>query len=823
MSNQEISRPTEKELARQAAFGYSASNINNHDNPAYLLPGRLPYLMEFAQKEGMGLELQMEHDVNRPYEPLPEIPPVKLPFLGIHWPLTGVDLSHPDPQVVDQSLATLNQSTDVAIALRADYIVAHPLTSSDWDSLHMRQERIERAKANIITAVEYARAQGYEGEILFENLEFPLYPATMAEILEARQWIKEVENQTGVRTNMVFDIGHLWHSGLLIAENNWRQEIKDHIDEFSNGSVIFVDYAASLLREIKDVLRLIHVAGAKITPAAHDTHLPPVLDFGRLYDDRNELDVTAIMIILKRALRDRKERLLVVNETHQGSYQSRTHASQSLERFLIGSLEEPVLRSRERITNEEAYHNDPRVVRSILEFWGGEGESWEDIDTIKHAFIGVGTESKARRGKSPVSSVSPDSVGYMIQENQGKVELHASLLPKESTDRPGEPERVLLIWDVDRFRMVPDNHGGHNYDVATPLLTPEDTFKITEPLVELYTQIFAYYGIPVIATMTGKGLHFVSQVTDPEVLNKVMLIGGIVEDTIAGKLKVAPQFTKHNKPISPSFQLAHVGAARLQQFVNSQIIREARRYMEPDHSVEIFNKAHPGRMADGLSLDNFNAAFPVYYKNMSALGSVYFLKPLTAGVSLPHYPIQLPFIGEGFRYQWQDVYPFRYSYQKAAEFLGTVDTHIPDAGTLERLIEEYERSGLKRLHSAMDSSMGDLPGDFAYGYRKDGYDAVLKRTAEPDVNRNTVRHAPSFLGGRSLLFYYLDKLVFQVFHSMGGNKDNLSVAPHTAGFLRAVLEDPNLGWGNTWTGKMDAALYARKITEQVLGQMFEEE
>ena len=56
---------------------------------------------------------------------------------------------------------------------------------------------------------------------------------------------------------------------------------------------------------------------------------------------------------------------------------------------------------------------------------------------------------------------------------------------------------------------------------------------------------------------------------------------------------------------------------------------------------------------------------------------------------------------------------------------------------------------------------------------------------------------------------------------MGGNKDNLEPAPHVAGIIRALFEDPYKGWGDEYTGKRDAATYARKMVEQVLGQIYE--
>ncbi|OGG09825.1 hypothetical protein A2154_00445 [Candidatus Gottesmanbacteria bacterium RBG_16_43_7] len=352
---------------------------------------------------------------------------------------------------------------------------------------------------------------------------------------------------------------------------------------------------------------------------------------------------------------------------------------------------------------------------------------------------------------------------------------------------------------------------------TTPILTPQDTFRALEPVINLYLHTFDILQIPVMTTLSGKGVHFITQVTDPETIDKLAEIGGPVEESLSGKLVDAQRITKAHDAISEVFQKVFIGTGRLQQMLNMFLIGESRNLLAPYFTAEIFNKGFPGREVNGIAFDNTAIIFPVYQKTLSTLGSLYFIKGTRTGLQFPHKSIQIPISGNGYRYRWYDVVHNRYDFSAAAAYLGSVDCHIPNAGNLDRLLKLYAKSDIRHLHQAMDSGMGDDPWSYNDSYRKDNY-RLINATSEPDLNRMILEYAPAFLGGTGLQLYYYDKLVFQVYQAMGGRLD---AAPHVAGFLRALYEDSYKGWGDTWTGKVDAATFARKMCEQILGQIFE--
>lgn len=807
--------PNREKIGRAPlSFGFSISNKGNPQNPDLPLPQSMQALFALASSRNAGVEIQLEFDDG--VTQIPDISLYKLdvPFLGVHLPIIGVDMTRDDPEKQRADYVLFDTVIKMAADLQADYLVCHLHGNLNWNNLNQRDVLIDKMKSNAMLIARSMAENNFKGKLLFENLEFPLYPATNAEIANLMVWVKDFEERYNIKTGFCLDLSHLWHSGLLMSENGWRPEVQQLADPFNRSAISFPVYLASLLEQIGDRLEAVHITGTGITSNKHDTHLLPTVTNAGDDSDRGTMDIASSLQSLYNYALQRDKSVPVINEAHGYSYQDMLNANQSMVSFLKFCFPEREI-TQEQIDNPWAYYNNPHVVRSILAFLGTEGDSWQQAANIQHAYMGIAYEAKLWRGKkSPVSTVDPQYISRMIDNHNGYVELHASLL---SSAENGRPSRAILIWDLDRYRLHPDNQGGHNYDQSTPILTPQDTFQALEPVINLYLRAFDLLQIPVMATLSGKGVHFIAQVTDPVTIDYLAAIGGPVEESLSGKLADAPRITKAKRAIPEIFQRVHVGAGRLQQMLNMYLIRESRNLLAPYFGAEIFNKGYPGQEVNGIAFDNAAIMFPVYLKPFSALGSLYFIKGIKSGLHFPDYSIQIPINGNGYRYRWTDVFHNRSSFSAAAAYLGSVDCHIPNAGNLDRLLQLYAMSDIRNLHEAMNAGSGDDPWSYNNTYRKDNY-RLVNSTSEPDTNRRTIDYASAFLGGSGLQYYYFDKLIFQLYQAMGGGLD---AAPHVAGFIRALYEDPSKGWGNTWTGKMDAATYARKITEQFLGQMFE--
>jgi hypothetical protein len=468
------------------------------------------------------------------------------------------------------------------------------------------------------------------------------------------------------------------------------------------------------------------------------------------------------------------------------------------------------------IVTPEQYFMDERVSRAMLEFMGVDHEnSWTMAGMTSHAFLGVGTEAKALAGRmSPVSAIEPEEILARIGSNNGKIELFVSLRQKESAVNPGLPQKVILLWDVDRFHISEDG----NYDEGMLIANPVGTFNSLSSTRILYERMFDNLDIPTLTVASGKGYHFFSQVSDKEVIKKIIQIGGPTESTVAGKLAYAHMHSKCPVPIALFHDQAFKGSSRLQQYVNTFLIRKARD--GNPLQVEIWDKGFPNGITEGIALDNTGVLQTTQTKLIGSLGSPYFLKAKRSGLQLDRLILQLPVKGNGFEYAIEDILASRYSFEKSAKLLESTDCSIPESSSsVNRVIDEYYQSELYRLHQAMDTSEGDSPDQFNHSYRRNNYEDVIRQTREPELMRWMITYANPVL---VQMRYYVDRLIWNVFEAWGGSRTNLGPAPYVAGFLRAIYEDPNLNWGGKWRRHYDALRWARGSVEQVLGQLFEQ-
>ncbi len=457
----------------------------------------------------------------------------------------------------------------------------------------------------------------------------------------------------------------------------------------------------------------------------------------------------------------------------------------------------------EGIQSPQQWWNDPRIIKSVLQYLGGEGSSWENLGSISSEYLTVATLDKALSAKhSPASSIRPYEFEEHLKNSHGLLELTGSAWQKDDKEKKEYPRRILLVWDVEYYDHI---------DRTLPFTQPREIFQRLEPIFVLFQEIFEHYGILHFSSATGRGYHFVTQVpAASSVMEKLLKIGGVIEPTVAGKQAAIPEASKRDRPVPVNSELSFKSAVRLQQFLFNKIINQARRIPGQKLPIEISD-----RRERGIAFDNTSQAGTVDTRTIGVVGSLYFIKP---SMSLPPHSgenlfLRVPRNG----YPLDEVLAGRQNFEKAAELLEKTNCSVPDGSQgLEKLMEEYSTSPLRQLHQAMDSSFGDEPQTFVQGYRN--YESIIKQTSHKNYISNLLYHAnPALLQPESLDFF-----IWEIFKAWGGTRDNLEVAPHVAGLLRAIYEDPRFHWENRWTRHADAFRHARGWVEQILGQAFQE-
>ncbi|MGD0284399.1 MAG: hypothetical protein ABSB12_02310 [Candidatus Saccharimonadales bacterium] len=464
--------------------------------------------------------------------------------------------------------------------------------------------------------------------------------------------------------------------------------------------------------------------------------------------------------------------------------------------------------SGEFIYNQEDYYREqywhmPGTKKGILEYLGSHGTEWSQISDSYPEFLGLANRPKSKRidKLSPVTIISPDSFEHHLNQFKGQVELHASEWQKESLERPGYPSRIVMFWDVDLYDKPTPNWSRDN---------PRDAFNVLEPTYQLMQSVLNEYGIPYLAIVSGRGYNFVTQIpaTSP-VMDEMLNISGPIEPTVLGKQAHPYINLKRRKPVPPKTESGHVAAARLQQFLFGQIIRQAR-----SHSVVPIEVSDIG--INGIALDNTTMVYSVDKRLTTVIGTPYFIKSEISGAGPPPTVLKIPRHSKNYNLKLEEIFIYRGRYDLASDIMSQFDCSIPDgSGGIAQLLEAYNASDLKILHEAMDSTFGDPPERFTTGYRR--YRDISDRTAHPDKIYNLI------LGANQMLLEpnNLNDFVWEIFEAWSNKEDPLSVAPHIAGLLRAIYEDPRFRWGSRWTKQTDALRYARGWVTIMLGQAFE--
>lgn len=298
------------------SFGIAVSNLANEYNPQFALPGKLPELFAYLHQKNIGVEVQLESF--NPNDLPTDINCSRPQFLGIHLPIINVDFI--DPQKAEASFAQTENTLKLARDLKADYVVIHPVTVFDWDHLEKRPAIISQSLPNIQKSIFSLYHSGFSGSVYLENIEFPLYPATAEEIIELKRWTQKLSEQLGIKIGLALDIGHLWHSGILIQENNWRSEVIAHFsqDPFVAQELLFPDYLNNLVTELGGSLKLLHITNTLL----HETHLPPALDLIPDAEDKTRLNLRQSLLNIRQFYNKVHVPLLVVNEAHGVPYEN---------------------------------------------------------------------------------------------------------------------------------------------------------------------------------------------------------------------------------------------------------------------------------------------------------------------------------------------------------------------------------------------------------------------------------------------------------------------------------------------------------------------
>jgi hypothetical protein len=477
---------------------------------------------------------------------------------------------------------------------------------------------------------------------------------------------------------------------------------------------------------------------------------------------------------------------------------------------------------QEKTLNKEVdssyeYYSHPVVSKTIAKFCGADKlkSSFDLTNTNNNlndwlceyltiANIDIATE---KQGRSPAKSIKPSLLAGFLNW-QPTSEIFMSLWQKETLNKKEQllPSRSIFIIDVEYFnKKHPERF----------LLDQTGVFDLVEPAYQIITDKLRQYGFNYTTVMTGKGYHFIAELSNNSpVMEKLIAIAHKIDPALRALQENIPANSKRDRPVPLATQQAHLGMGRLVQYFVSQVINEIR--ADTKIAVEISDIN-----TEGLAIDlTPNLVRAIDTGCIGVPGSIYLKHQVRAdiynqnGISDPSQILTRIFRethGEKIA-DLQELIISRQNLTLAIDNLTRAKASIPESTEgIGQLLQEYENSDLYKFHQALDETPGDHWTEWPHTYRN--YDGIAG-----DNKRLREILAP---GSHALLEPgNLNYTLHHLFEKWGGN-ENINVAGHIRTFLRSVYEDPRFNWRSRFTRHYSAAQHAEGWATIILGQRFD--
>lgn len=355
------------------------------------------------------------------------------------------------------------------------------------------------------------------------------------------------------------------------------------------------------------------------------------------------------------------------------------------------------------------------------------------------------------------------------------------------------------------------------YNKLEPLkmLYDLDKVHVLNTLGHIVRNFLLNYGIHHVETQTGRGRNYDAQITiDSELMDMMILAGGLLEDTVKGRAKSTEWGSRRTKTVPLKVEALNRCMCRLQQYVVTQIKQELTYHIGREHNLGV-------EMSDcwieGISADCTMAIREVWNSSFGVTPSPYtkfFDNAPGLIVDFP-IPIRIPisYSGNILLNTVEEIQMVRNNIGEFLEYAQQTPGMIPDATKgLKLLLTEYLRSDLYLLlHRVMDEKEHQDPhlweSEEHLGYRRNDYHYLTPIIGQSvwQLNACPINNIKS----PDKMHHVVDTLASAGFHP----KD-------IAGTIRAMLEDGRFPWGHKFI-KEDASRHANGWVELILGRHYE--
>jgi hypothetical protein len=380
------------------------------------------------------------------------------------------------------------------------------------------------------------------------------------------------------------------------------------------------------------------------------------------------------------------------------------------------------LASFKEVLNPYEYYSHPVVSRAIAQFCGADHlpNDFKLTDTdnkladwlCEYLYV-ANVNIALEKAGAPGRSIKKEYLANVLNW-QPTSEIFMSLWQREllNTQENLLPSRTIFLIDVEYFnKNTPDKFLADQLGV----------FNLIEPAYQIICNKLRQYGFNYNTVMTGKGYHFLTQISNQSpMLEKIISLGSKVDPALKKLQETIPNNSKRDRAVPLATQQAHQGMGRLVQYLVTQVINNIRNNSQIP--IEISDLG-----MEGLALDlTPNLVRAVDTGSMGVPGSLYLKPQCNSNIYNQNGVVDRTRIltriyreSEGREIEnLSQLILTRQNFSLAINNLRQANSSIPESELgLARLIKDYLNSELYQFHQALDNNPGDYWTDWPRTYR----------------------------------------------------------------------------------------------------------
>ena len=325
------------------------------------------------------------------------------------------------------------------------------------------------------------------------------------------------------------------------------------------------------------------------------------------------------------------------------------------------------------------YYESEAVRSRVAEYCGG-------LSCFPKRFSAVGLAGYGGRRALRTSDMAPVATA---NEDFGRLLEGGADICRSFADRCG----TLIQLDVDYVNPT---------DPGEVYRDPWTCFRRLEPVYRAVHEVFAAFGIPTLAVMTGRGYHFTARAALGGSLHSELLRIACLRPALQARY----ESLERAESLAVSMGAAHDGAGRLVEFICHDVIRAVG--TGSTVPVTLADVPPPGR-GPFICLDSTAYGDPVLSRHARCAFSSHQKASMEgqASPTRPGFVFALPRITRSL----PELLSIRSDAAAASRLAEVSHCRIPDAFAAPRLLRAYSGSSLEESHRRFDEETS--PGTLA--------------------------------------------------------------------------------------------------------------